>query len=218
MRFAAAIAWLAAVLLARAAGSTPLTHQEITAACHDAEGLSHCGQRVESIQMKRLPDVAIRDGDALHVLLQGSGRTTFTDVRATDGGRSYHLWDYLEEIATVVLYVTRGDDASFLLVQRAGGRTVAIPAEPHLAPDRARIVTADFCETRCLNEIGIWRVTGDTLRKEASWTPSERWSDASARWVDAETLRIEFTRLGESTPRSLERRLDQPGWVRIAEP
>ena len=65
-----------------------------------------------------------------------------------------------------MLYVTEGDDATFLLVQRTTGRKTELPADPKLSPDRPRLVTADFCERRCTNEVALWRVTRDGVRKE----------------------------------------------------
>ena len=77
---------------------------------------------------------------------------------------------------------------TFTLLQRANGRKVELPAEPKLSPDRARLVTADFCARRCSNELAVWRVTRDGVRKEYSWKPTEAWADAAATWKDADTL------------------------------
>lgn len=195
-----------------------LTPQEVAAACGDAEGLAHCGRLVEEIQLKRLPGLAAREDDTLQVTLYPAGRTSFTDTRAPDGGRAYSLWDYLDPVNIAVIYQTQGDDASFLLLQRVGGRAQEVPAEPKLAPDRQRVLTADFCESRCTNELALWRISRDAVRKEASWKPNERWSDASARWKSPDSIEIEFTRSGDSGARTIERRLDEPGWVRIAQP
>ena len=99
-------------------------------------------------------------------------------------GRSYSLWDYLDSINAVLLYATDGDDVSFTLLQRANGRSADLPTEPKVAPDRQRIATADFCATRCVNELAIWRVTREGVRKELTWKPSEAWSDAGlAPWL-----------------------------------
>jgi hypothetical protein len=212
--------WLFAAALSVAAiashtGAVPLGSAEITRLCTDAEGPAHCARRIESEQMRRLPGVATRDGDVLKVALYPSGTATFADVDTVSGGTSYALWDYLSEINATVLWVMRDDAASFLLVQRATNRQTALPAEPVLSPDRQRIVTADFCPTRCENLLVVWRVSRDGLVRESQWAPKERWTDAGVRWKSAETLIVEYTPEGGEAGRTLERRLADPGWTRI---
>ena len=48
-----------------AAGAVPLPADEIAKLCADAEGPAHCGRLVEAQQLKRLPGLAVRDGDTL---------------------------------------------------------------------------------------------------------------------------------------------------------
>ena len=215
------VAAAAAFIFASLAGNAhavALTAAEVAVACADADGLAHCGRLIEDIQLKRLPSLAVREGDILHITLYPSGRTSFADAPAPNGGRSYSLWDYLDTVNIAVLYVVQGDDASFALLQRTNGRTYEVPAEPRLAPDRQRLVTADFCESRCTNEVALFRLSRDAVRKEASWKPAEAWIDATARWKSADTVEIEYTRSGDATTRTLERRVDATGWTRVAQP
>ena len=204
--------------LSLTARAVPLGPEELAKTCAETEGPAHCGRLVEEIQLKRLPNLAIRDGAALRVSLYPSGAVTFADTEALNGGRSFSLWDFISEINAVVLYTTDGDDASFMLVQRTTGRKAELPADPKLSPDRIRIVTADFCPTRCVNELAVWRVTRDGVRKEVSWTPGEQWADASASWKDAGTLIVLYTRAGTAAPAKLERKLADPGWQRQPAP
>ncbi len=104
------------------------------------------------------------------------------------------------------------------MLQRANGRKVELPSDPKLSPDRARLVTADFCATRCVNELAVWRVTREGIRKEYAWKPGEAWQDAAASWADADTVVIEYTVAGAATPAKLERRLTDPGWIRPSGP
>ena len=121
--------------------------------------------------MKRLPSLATRDGTVLKVSLYPSGTATFADTEALNGGRSYSLWDYLDPINAVLLYTTDGDTVTFTLLQRTNGRKVELPTEPRVAPDRQRLVTADFCPKQCVNELAVWRVTRDGVYKELGWKP-----------------------------------------------
>ena len=212
--FAARGALAIAMLLAVSARAVPLTVEELTKICAEADDASHCGRLVEGVQLQRLPNLAVREKSALRVSLYPSGTTTFTDTEAINGGRSYSLWDFMSEINAVVLYVTDGDDTTFLLLQRTTGHKAELPADPKLSPDRARLVTADFCERRCSNELVLWRVMRDGVRKELSWRPRETWSDAVASWRDAETVAIEYTVAGAQTPSRLSRRLADADWVR----
>jgi hypothetical protein len=201
-----------------AAEALPLTVEELTKLCADADDAAHCGRLVEGVQLQRLPNLAVREPSALKVSLYPSGTTTFADTEASNGGRSYSLWDFMSEINAVVLYVTDGDDATFVVLQRATGRKVELPADPKLSPDRARLVTADFCAGRCSNELAVWRVTRDGVRKESSWRPRDAWTDAVATWRDADTVTIEYSVAGAPTRSRLVRRLADADWVRAPAP
>jgi hypothetical protein len=203
-----------AVVLAIGAQAEPLGIEEITKLCSQAEGPSHCGRMVEEVQLPRLPNLAVRDKLDLRVSLYPSGTTTFTDTETLHGGRSYSLWDFMSEINAVVLYVTDGDDASFLLLQRTTGRKIDLPADPKLSSDRQRLVTVDFCENRCTNEVAVWRITRDSVRKELSWRPAATWTDAAATWKDERTIAIEYSVAGATAPSRLTRRLADADWVR----
>jgi hypothetical protein len=211
-------AFAVAALLAMAAHAVPLTVEELTKLCAEADDAAHCGRLVEGLQLQRLPNLAVREQSALRVSLYPSGTAAFTDTEAINGGRSYSLWDFMSEINAVVLYVTDGDDATFTLLQRTTGRKVELPADPKLSPDRARLVTADFCAGRCSNELALWRVTRDGVRKESSWRPREAWTDAVATWRDAEAVTIEYGVAGAPTRSRLVRRLADADWVRLPAP
>jgi hypothetical protein len=207
-----------AAMLGMAVHAVPLTVEELTKLCAEADDAAHCGRLVEGLQLPRLPNLAVRDQSTLRVSLYPSGTATFTDTETVNGGRSYSLWDFMSEINAVVLYVTDGDDTTFTILQRATGRKVELPADPKLSPDRARLVTADFCAGRCSNELALWRVTRDGVRKELTWRPREGWSDAVATWKDADTVALEYTVAGAQARARLSRRLTDPDWVRASAP
>lgn len=213
MRAGLVVAALAA-LAARPAPAVPLATDEITRLCTDAEGPAHCMRMVEAQQLKRLPGLASRDGNALRVTLFPSGSTTFEDVDTISGGTSYALWDYVSELNAVVLWTMRDDEAGFVLLQRTSGRRTPLPAEPVLSPDRQRFATADFCEARCENLLAVWRVSREGVQREAEWRPAEAWTDAGVRWKDPDTLVVDYTPAGGSGARTLERKLGDAGWVR----
>jgi len=209
-----AVAALAA-MLASHASALPLTPAEVAKLCGEAEGPAHCGRLVEAEQFKRLPGLAVRDGNTLRLSLFPSGNVTFDDVDTPSGGKSFALWDYLSEINAAILWTTQDDDTGFVIVQRAGGgRQTPLPAEPVLAPDRQRIATADFCAERCDNRLTVWRVSRDGVTREAAFEPAEKWTDATVRWKDPQTVLITYTREGASQSATLERRLAEPGWLR----
>jgi hypothetical protein len=203
-----------AALCVSSAHAVPLSVEELTKVCAEAED----GRLVEAVQLPRLPNLAVRDQSDLRISLYPSGTVTFTDTEAVNGGRSYSLWDFLSEINAVVLYVTEGDDTTFLLVQRVTGRKTELPADPKLSPDRLRLVTADFCPHRCTNEIALWRVTRDGVRKELVLRPGAPWTDVVATWKDAETIAIEYTAAGAAARSRLARRLADAEWVRPPAP
>jgi len=220
-RFAARGALALAVLAALCgsiARAVPLSVEELTKICAEADDASHCGRLVEAVQLPRLPNLAVRDKSDLRVSLYPSGTVTFTDTEAINGGRSYSLWDFISEINAVLLYVTDGDDATFLLVQRTTGRKIELPSDPKLSPDRSRLVTADFCERRCTNEVALWRVTRDGVRKELVWRPGAPWTDVVATWKDADIIALEYTAADATTRSRLSRRVAEADWVRPTGP
>ncbi len=208
----------APLLLAFAAAihAVPPTREEVTKLCAEAEGPAHCGRLVEEVQLKKLPGLARREGGDLRVTLFPSGTQTFADTDSPQGGKSYALWDYLDRINAVVLFTTVDDRAGFLLLQRTNGRTVALRAEPMLSPDRQRLATADFCARECDNELVVWRITREGVRRESAWRPrDENIADATVRWTGDDVLAVDYTRAGDDTPRKLERRLADGDWQRF---
>jgi hypothetical protein len=200
-------------MAASLAAAVPPTNAELEQVCGQAEDAAHCGRLVEEMQMQRLPNLARREGRMLSISLFPSGSATFVDSEDVINGRSYSLWDYLDGINAVLLYTTAGDNVTFTLIQRSTNRRIELPTEPHLSPDRRRLATADICEKRCTNEIAIWRVSPDGIRKELAWSADKSWVDAGAKWKDTDTLTIDYTRTDGNG--MLERTLTDPTWKRL---
>jgi len=209
---AIACAFLAVCAAAGHAASP--TQERVLALCARADGPAHCGRLIEAEQLKALPNLAVRNGDTLRVSLFPSGTRDFVDTFTLTAERSYALWDYWSPINAVVLFVTVGEDLSYAVLQRANGQLTALPAEPVLAPDRQRVAVADFCAKRCTNELTIWRVTRDGLRRELGWKAPAAWSDVTVAWKSDDTLMIEHTKPGDDKPQVLERKLGASGWQR----
>ena len=207
---------LAAIALAAAASvafAVPPTREELAHWCAEAEDMAHCGRLIEQQQMKRLPGLARREGVDLKIALFPSGTATFSDVENPLQPLSYSLFDSIDAINAVLLFKTDGERTTFMLLQRSGNRSIELPSEPVLSPDRQRLATADFCAARCVNELAVWRVTREGIAKELAWRSPEDWSDATARWKDAETIVVDYTTAADGTPRTLERKLSQGGWL-----
>ncbi|MBK9115636.1 MAG: hypothetical protein IPM22_08315 [Betaproteobacteria bacterium] len=203
-----------AAAFAGALAAAPLSQERVLDLCAGVEGITHCGRRIEAEQLKALPDLAVRDGDTLRVKLFPSGTREFADTATAGSDRGYALWDYWSPINAVVLFVTSGDEISYAVLQRATNALTALPAEPVLAPDRQRVAVADFCPARCANEITVWRVTRDGLRREATMKPAAAWADVTVAWKDGETLSIQYTVPGAAKPRTEERALSDRAWQR----
>jgi hypothetical protein len=202
-------------LVALAARLTPAEVREV---CANADGTAHCGRLIETLQLQRLPGLARREGNVLSVALYPTGTATFTDVDDAISGRSYSLWDSLDPINAVLLYTTTNETTSFTLLQRRTNRRFTLPAEPVLSPDRQRLVVADICAKHCGNEITVWRISGEGLRKELVWSPGNDWIDAAAQWKDADTLSVEYSVAGQPSDAKLERKLTDPAWTRLPPP
>jgi len=208
-----AIAVLAMMFAAADAWSAPLSQAEIAKLCSEAEGQAHCGRLVEAQQLKRLPGLAERNGDTLRLSLFPNGQVTFTDADTASGGKSFALWDHYSAINATLLFATNDDDAHFVLLHRATGKQTILPSEPALSPDRQRLATADFCETRCENRLVVWRISASGATREMEWKPPQPWSDAAVSWKDPSTLTVEYSLPGAAESRTLERRLGDASWV-----
>jgi hypothetical protein len=213
-RVLAAVLCCAPLAATDAARGAQLSDTEIAEICGQAEDAAHCGRLIEESQLKRLPNLARREGNALMISLFPSGVATLTDSDDPVNGRSYSLWDYLDGINAVLVYTTAGEKASFTLLTRANNRRYELPTEPKLSPDRQRLVTADVCQTQCSKEIAIWRITPESVRKELVWNAGG-WADATAQWKDAETLAIEYSLDGATAAGTVERKLSDPSWKRV---
>ena len=143
------------------------------------------------------------------------GLAVFRDAVNIIGARTYAVWDYIEDLEVVVLFATDGDRSEFWIVQRRGGGEFRLPSEPVLAPGHKRFATADFCAEACGNELAIWRIDDTGVRKELAWKPAETWSDAGVAWKGAEALSVEYTSGRDSTPRTIERRINDATWTRV---
>jgi hypothetical protein len=213
LRLRALVALLCCAPLANLAA--PLSNTEIGELCAEADDAVHCGRLIEREQLKRLPGLARRNGAELSVSLFPQGAATFTDSDEPVKGRSYSLWDYIDGINAVLLYTTAGEKTTFILLQRTTNRRYELPTEPQLSPDRQWLATADICGPGCTNEIALWRIARDGIRKELTWSPGADWIDASARWKDAGTLVIEYSVADSASTTTLERKLGDPSWKRV---
>jgi hypothetical protein len=195
--------------------ATPPTPARVAELCKDADGPAHCARLIEAEQMRALPSLAKRDGDTLRVTLFPSGARELVDTETLQGAKTFALWDYWSPVNTVVLLTTDLDRTGFALLQRATDRLTAVPAEPILSPDRQRVAVADFCAASCDNEISVWRIARDGIRRESTFRPGEPWNDVTLTWRGDETLEIEYTRKGQTQPEKTQRRLADAGWQRV---
>jgi hypothetical protein len=209
---ALALVTLASSLCARA---TPIARAELVALCADAEGPAQCARLVEARQLRKFGKLAERDGDELRVTLDHYGLSKFHDIVNFKGTRTYALWDYLEAVDTLVLFTTIDDRTGFVLVQRDGGNEYRLPSEPIMAPGDRHFVTADFCAEACENEVALWRIGVDSVRKEATWKPEMAWSDVNVTWRGPNEIAFEYSTPDESAPRTMTRRLDDPAWKKV---
>ena len=205
-------AWRTLAALALAGLCSPAraaapTAADIARLCANAEDQAHCGRLIEAKQIPRVKSFVRRDGDELRIDLLSPGSTTFRDSIDIAGARSYALWDYVEDLQSVVLFATRGDRSEFWWVQRQGGGEFRLPSEPVLAPGRRRLATADFCEKGCTNEVAVWRIEPNDVRKELAFVPPVPWREASVTWKSSDVVVVEYVATDGAAPQTLERRL-----------
>jgi hypothetical protein len=210
-----ALAALASFSFGSPAAAAPPTAGEIARLCANAEDQAHCGRLIEAKQIPRVKSFVRRDGDELRIDLLSPGSTTFRDSIDIAGARSYALWDYVDDLQSVVLFATRGDRSEFWWVQRQGGGEFRLPAEPVLAPGRRRLATVDFCAEGCTNEVAVWRIEPNDVRKELAFKPSMPWREASVTWKSSDTVVVEYVATEGAPPQTVERRLGDADWTRM---
>jgi hypothetical protein len=184
--------------------------RELAALCTGAEGPVHCGRLVEAAQLARSPGLATRSGDELTVRLRDGRTRAFADGKDA----SFAMWGEIEAADAVVLMTTRAEAIGFTVIQRATGSLAELPSEPIPSPDGAHFATADFCDKGCDNEIAVWRVSPERIRKDRFFRPRTTWRDVTLRWKDGNTLHIE-RQTPASAPSAFDFRLTDPGWMRI---
>lgn len=204
-----------ALALTGVAHAAPPTPERVMQICANVESPAHCGRLVEAEQVKALPNLATREGDTLRVSLYPTGTRDFVDTLAASGEKSYALWDYWSPINAVVLLVTSGDTVNYAVLQRATGQYTVLPAEPVLSPDRQHVVMADFCAQQCANELSLWRVTREGLRKDATFAPPAPWTDVTVTWKNPDMLTIQYKASSGDAPKSVERPLTAADWRRL---
>jgi hypothetical protein len=207
---------------------TPTSHAALSSAdieklCINADSSQECGRRIEAAVTTKLTGAFIkRNGDTLTVTLlpesdDADTRTrTFTDKDDPVRGIAYAVWDYLATCDAVVLYVSEDANPHFLWIGRKSGKSVVLPADPVIAPDNKKIVTADFCANNCTNEIALWQINGDLPTKNQTWAPKEPWVDAEATWSSAVALNISYQKKGASGFSHLFLRLSDRDWRHVS--
>jgi hypothetical protein len=198
-----------------------LSDQEIKNICTDAEDPPQCGKFIERVQLKRYPGIGLRSGDTLEIRLRQGDPAIFTDSDGgAQGNRDYSVWDVFADIDYVVVWLQEEDASRYLLINRKSGLIDEMPGEPVLAPDRRMIASADFCAIGCVNELTLWQVQANRLRKASTFKAWERWIDAGVRWKSKDTLYLDVEveptgtdRIPRSARRTLELKLDDPGWT-----
>jgi len=214
VRATLAVSWAVTLATCVSVHAAPITPARITELCAQAEGPAHCGRLLEADQLKALPNLAVREGAKLKVLLYPSGAREFVDVDSLAGATTWSLWDYWSPVNVVVLFTTDLDRIGYATLQRTTGQVTALPAEPSLSPDRLHIAVADFCRANCDNEVSVWRITREGIQKQYGWKPDAEWSDVTVQWKGDNTVVVEFTPKGEDKARTLERRLTDAEWQR----
>ncbi len=144
------------------------------------------------------------------VSLYPSGTTTFTDVEALTGGRSYSLWDFMSEIncrralchrrRRHVVHAAAAHDRP---QDRAAVRSQAL-ARPAASRDRGLLRGAMHERARGLARDARRRAQGAVVA-----AARRAWTDAAATWKDAQTLAIDYTPRG-GEPIELSRRITDP--------
>jgi len=206
----------AALLLPALAPATPISRADLVSLCADAEDQAQCARLVEAKQMRAVSRFVERDGSELRVQLVPYGVSVFRDTdSALGGGTAYAVWDYLADLDTLVLFTTRGERTGFLLLQRKGGGEYPLPSEPVVAPDQRHFATADVCAQGCDNEVVVWRIARDGVRKEATWKPPGDWTDVTVAWRGANAIALDYVAASDAQTHTVERRLDDASWVRV---
>ncbi len=204
---AAAISWISLTALA-----SPLSQQEIVNLCGDAQDPTHCGRLVEEVQLKRLPNLARRDGDALIVSPLPVGDSYLQGQRRSD------RWTFVQPLGLPRLHqrrrplLDRGrcDD----IHTRATNDERAIRSARRSAPVAGQAAHRHpwMCARRNAPTKSQYGASApESLRKELTWEPGSAVGGRCRDWKDGNTLAIEYNAAGADQGDRRRARAFRPG-------
>lgn len=180
------------------AKAEPPSQLAILRACADADTPAQCEKVIEADQMKQHSSIVTRNAGSLRlkskngplVELRDVG-TPGTDERA--GFRFFAFWDYWSPRNAAVVSVSAQAGDHYLIVDLNRGSQTKVSAEPLLSPDAGWFVVADLCDTQCGNAIELWRIDRDKFVRERTFRPPEKWFDAEVKWIDLNSIQVEYS-------------------------
>jgi hypothetical protein len=192
------LALSATVLSTLQAAAAPPTQLAILRACGDADTPAQCEKVIEADQIRQFPAIAARDGSALRLKSKNGPAVELRDVGTprTDeraGFRFYAFWDYWSQRNAAVVSVSAQTGDYYLIIDLNRGSQTKVSAEPVLSPDTGWFIVADLCDTQCGNAIELWRVDRDKFVRERTFRPPEKWFDAEVRWIDVNSIEVEYS-------------------------
>ena len=136
-----------------------------------------------------------------------------------NGERTYSLWDYLErDQRRRALHDRRRRRRRSRCCSARPASATELPTDPTLSPDRQHLVTADFCAEHCTNELAVWRVTRDGVRKDARVDARASPGPTRRRRGRMRTPSRSSTRRRGSRRRARSSAPRRPDWIRVPAP
>ncbi|MDL2358008.1 MAG: hypothetical protein QFF03_22380, partial [Pseudomonadota bacterium] len=148
-----------------------------------------------------LAPLATREGNTLALTLAGKATLrlhTLDRCAGRDDCSIYRLLGLSPDRQFFAVERTGYEAATRFWIARASGKQTEVYAEPHAAPDRAHIVTANPVELGGTNGVFLWEIRGDELIEQFRLEPAAYALYHFVRWSNATT--VELSKLTHADP------------------
>lgn len=165
--------------------------------------LRKCEETGEELCFKKMETSAISSQKAI-VSRKGTNLTIQTKIKnvyfQNKSGADAHATEYryigfLDKIKYHVVVRRAWENRDFILISDASGGETQMSAVPYLSPSLKQMISVSASEGYDPNEITIWAITPDRLKRLYHYAPAEYALYKFLAWEDETTIRLEnFTR------------------------
>ncbi len=172
----------------------PIPVAEGEGLCDAIHNSGECAAAIEAHQIPLSRGRVRRDGAALRLRLTSGQVLSVANDTVGRGALFYSFLGFCPRLGYYALWAQRYEGHFIRLVNARTGWSVLVDDMPTVSPDARRFVTLALeMEVRLNTDIVVWRVDGDTLRRE--WEFQPEYSDPhDVRWLSNRSFEFAHSR------------------------